>query len=204
MRRRRALPLLVCAAVFGLVAGCGSGSGSGSTESKGDAAAIQRYQDMHMSHQAHATAGPSAARPPTETASMVCDDEIHGDVAQTFALPTLPAGTSTWQGGLFTCTYLLPTGPLTVSVKDSLAGNAGRAYFNALRAFDGGPPLLSGLEAFGLPSYETANGRVVFLKDGKTLAVDAGALPKVAGPRGESRTDVAYAVAADVIGCWSE
>ena len=135
---------------------------------------------------------------------MVCDDEIHGDVAQTFAQPDLPAGTSTWQGGLFTCTYRLPAGPLTLSVKDSLAEDLGQAYFNALRSSDGTPPLLKGLEAFGLPSYETAGGRVVFLKDGKTLAVDAGSLPRVAGPRGESRTDVAYAAAADVIGCWRE
>jgi len=69
---------------------------------------------------------------------------------------------------------------------------------------DGSPALLKGLQAFGLPAYESADGRVVFLKDGKTLAVDAGALPRVAGPGGESRTEVAYAVAADVVGCWSE
>ena len=134
---------------------------------------------------------------------MVCEDEIHDAVQQTFGLAALPAGTSTWQDGLFTCTYRLPSGPLTLTVNDALAAAGGRSYFNDLRDFDGAPPLLQGLQAFGLPSYETADGRVVFLKDGKTLAVDAGRLPKVAGPDGQSRTDVAYAVAADVIGCWS-
>jgi len=135
---------------------------------------------------------------------MVCGAEIRRAVSQTFEQPTISAGTSTWSGRLFTCTYQLADGPLVVSVKDSLEGPSGRAYFTALRAFDGAPPLLKGLEAFGLPSYETANGRVVFLKDGKTLVVDAGALPATAGPNGESRADVAYAIAADVVGCWSE
>lgn len=135
---------------------------------------------------------------------MVCDHEIHLAIARTFEQPSLALGVSTYEDRLFTCTYALPGGPLVLSVKDSPPGPSGRTYFKALHADDGMPRLLTGLEAFGLPSYETKDGRVVFLKDGKTLAVDAGALPEVAGPNGESRTDVAYAIAADVIGCWSE
>jgi hypothetical protein len=203
MTRRRWLPIVVTLAACTLVAACGSGDTAGPALSKQDAAAIRHFQRMHMSPQLQ-TADDRSVRPPSAAARMVCSDEIHMAVTRTFGLSTLAAGRSSWQGGLFTCTYRLPTGPLTLSVKDSLVASSGRAYFNALRAFDGTPRLLTGLEAFGLPSYETADGRVVFLKDGKTLAVDAGSLPKVAGPDGQSRTDVAYAVAADVIGCWSE
>jgi hypothetical protein len=135
---------------------------------------------------------------------MVCSDEIHTAVAQTFEQPAVADGNSTWSDQLFTCTYALEGGPLVLSVKDTTTGPTGRAYFDALRASDGMPPLLTGLKAFGLPSYETSTGRVVFLKDGKTLVVDAQGLPVVAGPKGQTRTDVAYAIAADVIGCWSE
>lgn len=141
---------------------------------------------------------------PTQSARMVCGTEIHHAVAQTFVLPALAPGASSWHNRLFTCTYRLPGGPLSLSVKDSMDESSGRAYFTALRTGDGSPPLLRGLTAFGLPSYQTPEGTVVFLKDGKTLEVDATALPADAGPRDESRTDVAYAIAADVIGCWSE
>ena len=135
---------------------------------------------------------------------MVCGEEIRGSVARIFALDRPIEGTSTWKGGRYTCTYPLPDGPLTLAVEDSLDEARGRAYFAGLRRSDGSPDLLVGLESFGLPSYQTDTGRVVFLKDGKTLAVDATSLPASAGPGGESRTDDAYAVAADVIGCWSE
>lgn len=198
------MPIVVAIAGCLLVAGCGSGGDSGASPSKRDAAAIRAYQQAHLSPGMKAAAErPDTARP-SAAARLVCGDEIRTDVSRIFALATPVSATSTWQGGVFTCTYRMPSGPLTISVKDTLAGASGQAYFNALRAFDGAPPLLKGLEAFGLPSYETTDGRVVFLKDGKTLAVDAGSLPMVAGPSGESRTDVAYAVAADVIGCWSE
>jgi hypothetical protein len=63
---------------------------------------------------------------------------------------------------------------------------------------------LSGLLSLGLPSYETRSGSVVFLKDGKTLTVDATGLPNSIGPSSLSRSELAYAVAADVVACWSE
>lgn len=196
---------VICAASLALLSACGSG-GSGSSASG------ELHEGMHMSQGMHLADGTQlgSAKPaqtgpqPSESAEMVCSDEIHTAVARTFEQPSVAAGTSTWAEQLFTCTYHLDAGPLVLSVKDSLPGPSGRAYFDALRASDGRPPLLTGLEAFGLPSYETTTGRVVFLKDGKTLVVDAEALPKVAGPKGQSRPDVAYAIAADVIGCWSE
>jgi hypothetical protein len=141
---------------------------------------------------------------PSESAEMVCSDEIHTAVARTFQQPSLAAGTSTWVDRMFTCTYRLDAGPLVLSVQNSVPGPSGPAYFAALRASDGSARLFTGLQAFGLPSYETSSGRVVFLKDGKTLVVDAGRLPRIAGPEGQSRSEVAYAIAADVIGCWSE
>lgn len=63
---------------------------------------------------------------------------------------------------------------------------------------------LRGLLGLGLPSYKTPSGTVAFLKDGKSLAVDASGLPRESGPDHQSRFDLAYAIAADVVACWSE
>jgi hypothetical protein len=159
---------------------------------------------MSMAPGTSLSAEPDAAVEPSETASMVCDEEIHHDVQQTFGLSTLAPGSATWAKQLFTCTYRTPSGPLVVSVQDATDPDAGRAYFAALRGRLGSLRELHGLEAFGLPSYESTKGDVIFLKDGKTLQVDATALEATSGPHRLSPADVAYAIAADVIGCWSE
>lgn len=197
-RGRRGVVALVGAAVVVLGAGCGSGDGGSRTADAKVSPTMSMSPGMHMTGHHMATSRPSPS------AQMICSTEIRRDVAQTFALSGLAPGTTTWHQQAFTCTYELPNGPLTLSVQDSADEATGMTYFSALRARDGSPPLLQGLEAFGLPSYETLDGTVVFLKDGKTLEVDATSLPAVAGPNDESRTDVAYAIAADVIGCWSE
>ncbi len=44
----------------------------------------------------------------------------------------------------------------------------------------------------------------MFLKDDKTLTVDATRLPATNGPADLSRSDLAYQIATDVIGCWRE
>jgi hypothetical protein len=141
---------------------------------------------------------------PSETASMICSEEIRLAVQQTFGRSSLASGTSTWVNDLYTCTYQTPTGPLVLSVQDATDQVAGRTYFQRLRAQIRPLHALHGLEAFGLPSYESAKGHVIFLKDGKTLHVDATALQGASGAHHLSQADVAYAIAADVIGCWRE
>lgn len=209
MRSRTRLSAVIVAGVVvvggSALAAAALGSDDGGGSAGTTAAGEQNPQGGEVTTVTPHHAPPRPGTPPSETAQMVCGDEIHGDVASTFKQQGLAAGVSTWSGGrLFTCTYRLPQGDLVLSVKDSLSLPGGRAYFNAVRAFDGRPALLTGLQAFGLPSYETTDGKVVFLKDGKTLVVDAGALHQPVGPNGESRSDVAYAIAADVIGCWNE
>ncbi len=148
--------------------------------------------------------GIAAAKRPTATARMICGAEIRESIEQTFDLQAPPSGHATWNNRLYTCTYRLPAGTLVLSVKDSLNLATGNTYFTRLQQQAEGAKPLRGLLAFGLPSYETADGTVVFLKDGKTLTADATALPVQAGPGHQSRTDVAYAIAADVVACWSE
>ncbi len=141
---------------------------------------------------------------PSATARMVCGSEIRQAVAGVLGLPAMPAAGSTWSNGLFSCTYRLASGPLVLSVDDSDSVSAGRRYFTALEGRASDPQPLRGLQTFGLPSFRTAAGTVAFLKDGKTLVVDATAQSGSIGQHHLSPSDLAYAVAADVIACWSE
>jgi hypothetical protein len=180
------------------VTGCASDTGGGSAADVPDRPQISMTPGMTMG----APGGDGAQ--PSETASMICDEEIHHAVQETFGLSSLASGRSTWAAGLYTCTYRSGGGKLVLSVQDATDLAAGRRYFDAVRAKLAPLKALRGLEAFGLPSYESAAGQVLFLKDGKTLLVDATGLPAVSGPHHLSPADVAYAIAADVIGCWSE
>jgi hypothetical protein len=197
MTHRLAIAAATGAAVLTLISGCASEHPAVDTSA-------EVHSGMPMAAGMDMAGSPAGPTGPSASARMVCSHEIHTAIARIFEQPGLAMGTPSWRPPSYTCSYALPGGHLVLSVQDSPPGPAGRHYFDRLRAADGRPDLLTGLAAFGLPSYETSSGRVVFLKDGKTLVVDAAALPKVAGPEGQSRADVAYAVAADVIGCWSE
>lgn len=146
----------------------------------------------------------TAAAGPSQAAAMVCSDEIRDAVAHTLQLDRVPRGLHSWGHDLFRCSYLLDAGELRLSVKDLAGARAGRTYFEDLRARLPLASNLRGVEGLGLPSFETPEGDVVFLKDHKTLRVDAGRLSRAGLPAGMSRTDVAYGVAAAVVACWSE
>lgn len=144
-------------------------------------------------------AGPSAV------ARMICSGDVVDDVTRILELSTPPGPSSSWSDPMFTCTYQLADGPLVLSVHDAADETAGKAYFDKLRSKIGDTTTLKGVVAFGLPAFETDDGNVVFLKDGRTLLVDATAMPDAFGPDDDmSQTDFAYAVAASVIACWTE
>ena len=76
-------------------------------------------------------------------------------------------------------------------------------YFDRLRSRLPHTKAIRGLASFGFASFQTPRGDVVFLKDHKTLWVDATRLAPTDLPAGTSRAHVAYGVAA-VIACWTE
>ncbi|MFF3976434.1 hypothetical protein [Streptomyces sp. NPDC001828] len=63
---------------------------------------------------------------------------------------------------------------------------------------------LTAAQDLGNPGYESPGGTVVILKDGKTLRVDATGMPTASGPHKLSRAELAYEIASDILGCWSE
>ena len=143
-----------------------------------------------------------AATGPSASARMICSAEIRTDVATLLALRHPPPAASTWAGHRYTCTYRLPAGRLVLSVQESPDLPAARRYFTGLRRHLGATQPLPGISGLGLPAYQ-ADGTAVFLKDDKTLHVDATALPPQLGPTGDSRTDLAYTLATDVLACWT-
>jgi hypothetical protein len=140
---------------------------------------------------------------PSASAQLVCGSEIKGDIATMLNLHPAPATTTAWSNHLYTCTYHLKGGPLVLSVKESGGVPAADAYFTALRGKLGTTKPLAGLDGLGSPGYDTTDGKVVVRKDDKTLQVDASALPAVYGSNHQSRADLAYEVASDILGCWN-
>jgi hypothetical protein len=223
---------LVCASLV-LLAGCGtqansagqsaksgSSSGSGGTHTMSDGSTMSDAQmkKMKKSGDAHEHGDDDADNEsapgsvthrhngPSQPAGMICSLEVAQAVQRTFALPSTPKATDHWAGHTYTCDYGLPTSTLRLSVKDLDEATTGRAFFDSLaRRLPGARPI-RGLQNLGFPALETpgSTGDVVFLKDHKTLRVDAHRVAAKDLPPGFSRTGAAYGVAAAVIACWTE
>ena len=90
---------------------------------------------------------------------------------------------------------------MVLSVKQSAGKPAARDYFEALRDQAG----RHRSRCWGWASRPTATktGIAVVLKDDMTLRVDTTGLPAVFGPQQQRRTDLAYEIASDVLGCWT-
>lgn len=151
---------------------------------------------MHGSEH-EATAGPSPA------ASMICDGQVVDAVATIVGPENPPEPDATWAAPLYTCTFDIDGQPLELSVHDATDLSAGDEHFAALRDSYGDAEDIEGMLGLGLPSFATPDGIVAFLRDGKTLLVDATALPGELGPdRNRTQQQVAYALASSVLVCW--
>lgn len=192
--------LLVC------LSGCGSSSSSVQADARAPHSVSPTSPGKTMANGMTMSPGMtmSGTNGPSAAARMICGQEIGRAVQRQFGLPGLPQSSSSWSNRLYSCTYRLPQGPLLLSVKDSTDTAVGHSFFEkAMRQSRQATPI-RGLQSFGLPSYETPTGAVAFLRDGKTLVVDASRLASVPGSGGHARTDAAYAIAASVVACWTE
>jgi hypothetical protein len=182
-RRARSWPLL---ALPLLAAGCASAQVAPAAAEHGAAVA--------------APAGAAADAAPPETATMVCGEEIRSKVQAVLALPAEPTTSSTWADGLYTCRYALPEGPMTLTVRFLHDRGQAGAALDADRGRTAGAVTLDGL---GERAWGTPAGTAVVLKDAQILTVDTTALPEVFGANQQRRSDLAYEVASDVLGCWT-
>lgn len=162
-------------------------SGSGSAE-----------QQPAPGRVAYFAAGPSPA------AAMICSRETADAVRRNLALPADAPAADAWRPPTYRCDYALPHGTLHLSVRDLRPGARATAWFRGVQDRTHAAHRIKGLQALGLPAFEAPGGEVGFLKDGRTLVVDASGVARTDLPPGFTRTGVAYGVAAAVIACWSE
>jgi hypothetical protein len=149
-------------------------------------------------HDAHASVGG-----PSEAAQMVCAGQVVTAITKILGLADEPAPVPAWDEPNYSCTYEVDGAPLELSVHDATVVSDGESHFAELRAGLENAEDIEGLLGLGLPSFSTGDGIVAFLRDGKTLVVDATALPSGLGPDGTgTQDDVAYAIASAVLTCW--
>ncbi|WP_210481170.1 hypothetical protein [Naasia sp. SYSU D00948] len=155
-------------------------------------------------HGAHPSAG-EKVRGPSDAALMVCEGQVPGAVAEILGLASLPNADWSWDDPMFRCTYRVDGLPLVLSVHDASEPAEGEEHFRALRESTAGAAEIEGMAGFGMPSFSSPEGIAAFLRDGKTLTVDATALPDGLGPEGSrSPQQVAYTIASAVLACWVE
>lgn len=201
---------LGAAVVLTVVTGCGAAKTSPSgmmTMRDGTVMSSSQMSGMASSPAASGTPNPmplTAGSGPSATAKMVCSDEVAGAVVRSLTVRTAPPRHSAWANRTFTCTYVLAGGSLRLSVKDLTSLRAGQAWFAGLRKQLRSPSTIHGMSNLGFPAFQTPDGDVAFLKDGKVLLVDASNVSAALIPPGSTRTGVAYGVAAAVIACWKE
>lgn len=157
------------------------------------------HDDHHQHGPRDTTPGPSAA------ARMICAGDVVEDVTRIMDAPTEVDPTPSWQAPTLTCRYQLEAGPLTLSVHDATDPATAMAHFQTAQISTHATPI-KGLYNLGLPAYQTKTGIVSFIKDNKTLQVDASALDGQRHNNANTKTptQIAYAIATSVLACWTE
>lgn len=189
----------VCAAALLLVAGCAT-----SEASQADKAATATRAATPAASASSGVAGPHAAGPgPSAPAKMICSDDIRAAVKKAFSLPSTPRPTAVWANQVYRCTYAVGDGTLVLAVQDAADVKTGGAFYTGLKAQLSQPQPVQEFDTFGFPAFQTSDGRVALIKDGKTLLVDASDVPSASLPDGFKPTDAAYSIASAVVGCWT-
>ncbi len=157
-----------------------------------------------MAGSEHGAHGARGAEEPSDAAQMICAGQVTRAITSMLDLQGEVEPTSTWNEPTFTCTYDIDGAPLMLSVDDATDLEAGEAHFDGLQGTVEGARDIEGLLALGMPAFTTDAGIVAFLRDGKTLLVDATRLPSELAGGTMTRDEVAYAVASAVLVCWVE
>lgn len=131
---------------------------------------------------------------------MICAEEAQGDIATALGVRPAQPPTATWVDHLYSCHYTYPTGVLVLSVKELPDAATTSSYFDAMRSRNPGGGAVPNI---GDAAYIAGNGSVLVRKDFKVLWVDIAGLPGPVGSPPHTPADVAYRVAALIMGCWT-
>lgn len=188
--RSRPILLNLFAACAILLSGCATGTSSAELAAP-DEAGVE-----HGAHDGHAS-----GNGPSETARMICSENIQGSVAAVYGLSQIPPYADSYSEGLYSCNYGVPGGLLELSVMESPDEAVAKDHAETMRGSYSSAEDITGIANLGLYAYRTPDGVVVFVKDNMTLTVDATqTLPDA--ETGMSQSQVAYQVATNVLACW--
>jgi hypothetical protein len=177
--------------------GAGSDAGSAPTHVMPDGSVMDGAE-----HEDHDSPEPSEG--PSEAARMVCAGEVTDAIAGMFELEDSIPVTSSWASPMFTCTYDIKGSPLVLTVYDATDETEGEQHFAEVEQSYPTATKIDGMASLGLPSFATGDGIVSFVRDGKTLLVDATKLPVgVGADPTQTPAESAYAVASAVLVCWT-
>lgn len=138
---------------------------------------------------------------PSAAAEMICTGQVVTSAIPILGIADDAEPTSNWDAPMYTCTFDVDGAPLVLTVHDTTDPAAGQQHFDELQESLGAEQI-EGLLGLGLPSFSTGDGIVAFLRDGKTLVVDATALPDSIGDAARTQDEAAYAMASAVLVCW--
>lgn len=192
--RRGFVPAVVLLAIT--LAACGDPSAKvESKATKGTTAAPDTATAQKLSSPEYEKAGPN----PSISAKMVCSPEAREDIEGTLGVKETSVTRPTWVDHLYSCTYVYPTGRITVNVKELVSEATTTAYFEGLQKTYGGTA--QPLVGLGQGAWILKNSDVIVRKDYKTLHVDVQGIPKTFG-LSMTRSDVATNIAVSIMGCW--
>jgi hypothetical protein len=201
MSSRRSTALIALAATGLMVAGCASPAAPSGARVSPSGASTSSVAARTTRPAVTATPEDIASAPPE--AAMICSAEVRKNIAKLLVLPKPPVGHATWANHLYSCSYNLPAGRLLLTVKESANDVAATNYLRGRQASYSQSRRITGLAALGLPAFENSTGTVAFVKDNFTLVVNARNLSGRLGHPGTTRSGFAYALATDVLACWS-
>jgi Flp pilus assembly protein TadD len=148
----------------------------------------------------HASTGVTTGDTPSESAKMICKQEAEEEIAAALGVRPSRPPTPTWADRLYSCQYTYPTGAMVLSVKELPDdATASAYYFTAQKRVPG----TTAITLLGQNGFAEPDGSVSVRKDFKILRIDVSALPKTFGKPAHTRANVAYAVAAVILGCWT-
>jgi hypothetical protein len=136
---------------------------------------------------------------PSPVTKQICTARARRQVARSIGVAPIRFTAPTWADHRYSCSYIFPEGPMTLSVTEYPSEVATAAAFFELKGALGRrpePPLL------GEEAFVSTNGDVIAVRVGtKLLEVDLSQLPAQLGVPLEPRLLVARAVAGTIIGC---
>lgn len=196
----RTSPLAAIAVAALLLTGCASAAAS-SPAPPAPAASHTMPDGSTMSGAEHGGHHAADAAAPSAAAEMVCAGQVQAAIASLLQLDGDVEPADSWDAPTYTCTYDIDGAPLVLTVHDATDAAVGEEHFRELQRSLGAADI-EGMLGLGLPSFSTGDGIVGFLRDGKTLIVDATALPATLAGGSTTQDGAAYAVASAVLVCW--